>query len=60
MHKREWPAQRASLAIATLVSPITTSKGHRFLRRAFLDMCLFLGVTVRNMNKCQAFVQAIL
>ena len=37
MHKRERLAQRASLAIATLVSPISTTKG---LRRAFLDMYL--------------------
>ena len=30
MHKRERLAQRASPAIATLVSPITTTKGQGF------------------------------
>ena len=60
MHKRERPAQRASLAIATLVFPITTSKGQGFYVKLFLHICLFLGVTVQNINKCQAFFPAIL
>ena len=60
MHKRERPAQRASLAITTLVSPIATTKGQGFYIEIFLDTCLFLGVEVQNVNKCQAFFPAIL
>ena len=47
MHKRERLAQRASPAIATLVSPITTTK-RQGERRAFLDMSLPLGVEAQN------------
>ena len=47
MHEREQLAQRASPAIATLVSPITTTK-RQGLRRAFLDMSLPLGVEAQN------------
>ena len=57
MHKRERPAQRASLAITTLVSPITTTKGQGFYVEFFLDTCLFLGVEIQNVRKCLAFFQ---
>ena len=48
MHKRERPSQRVSLAIATLVSPITTTKGQGFNVELFLDMSLPPGVEVQN------------
>ena len=60
MDKQERPAQRASLAIATLVFPITASKGQGFLHPVFLDTCLSLGATVQNMKKYQAFFPAII
>ena len=62
MHKREQLAQRASQAIATLVSPISTTKGQGFYVELFLDMYLPLGVEVQNIkrNEYQAFFTAIL
>ena len=51
MHKRERLAQRASLAIATLVSPISTTKGQGFYVELFLDMYLPLGVEVQNIKR---------
>ena len=57
MHKLERLAQRASPAIVTLVSPITTIKSARFLRRAFLDMILPLGVEVQNEKKFHGWVR---
>ena len=59
MHKREWPARRASLPIAILVFPITTAKGQGFYVEFFFDTRLFLGVEVQNVNECQAFFPAI-
>ena len=58
MHKRERLAQRASPAIATLVSPITTTK-RQGLRRAFLDMSLPLGVEAQIEKEYLAFFIAI-
>ena len=58
MHKRERLAQRASLAIATLVSPISTTKGQGFYVELFLDTYLPLGVEVQNIKRpYQAFLQ---
>ena len=51
MHKREGLAQKASPAIATLVSPITTTKRQGF----YVDMSLPPGVEVQNEKECQAF-----
>ena len=55
MHKRERLAQRASPTIATLVSPITTTKRQGFYVKFFLDMSLPPGVEVQNEKECQAF-----
>ena len=52
MLKRERLAQRASPAIATQTA--------RFLRRAFLDMSLPLGVDFQNKKEYLAFFIAIL
>ena len=51
MHKRERLAQRASQAIATLVSPISTTKEQGFYVELFLDMYLPLGVAVQNIKR---------
>ena len=60
MNKRERLAKRASPAIATLASPITTTKRQGFYVELFLDMSLRPGVEVQNEKEYQAFFTAIL
>ena len=60
MNIREQLAKRPSPAIATLVSPIATTKRQGFLRWASLDMSLSPGVKAQNEKEYQAFFTAIL
>ena len=58
MLKREQLAQRASPAIGTLIYYYYYQTA-RFLRRAFLDMSLPLGVEAQNEKEYLAFFTAI-